>query len=528
MLSMNKIVFYILLGIILSSCSYPKITAIQVSASHDASEPGKNNFIQFKDSSELILPNRTDLADSQTYVSLGEVRKISIGKESFKANTVNAFQINSVYYKVINQSYPLGYAAFAKRIYRGPFNIYSHISVSTTTNRSGFTHANFYESYYLEKPDVQNGKLVLAITKKTNNLEAYLKDYQPSLALLKKYNEVRRKATRDKLIVLGTWLASIPFMHSSNQNVSLLATSNIVFGLIYVPAYVFGHKMNIRDLQFKAIQTYIDNNFSKSAITPLEKKAIDTFASNALVNEEHPVVDSTKLDFVVLQKGKKIVANEGTTLETANFQNFKINNQIVKENVIALQQKEIFYKQVYNTPDFKDYAYRYIQGKINVYENNWNFFSKKLKVPNAFYSRNNHFPGTNIEASNSHLKQSFFENNNNYQLVSNTMKMGSFFNNNAIAKEKYALYQKHVQMHKITNFSIMALSLLGDFLAIKSINKLNNTNDVEGTNDSKINLAVGFLMVNTLAVNFYILPRTKDKDHLNKELLNIVDYYNTH
>ncbi|MEY4333454.1 MAG: hypothetical protein RLZZ196_2197, partial [Bacteroidota bacterium] len=187
---MNKILNGLIILLILSSCAGPKPAIIRISASHDASEPNKNNFIQLKDSTEIILPNRTDLIEDDTYLSFGLTTKLKIGKEKFKAKNINAFQINSIYYKNIENYNSFGNSAFAKRIYRGPFNIYSHYDVSRSVDSKGSSTTEYTLEYYFQKPDVKENKLVSI--RKNDVLELYLKDYKPSMELLKKYNEVRR------------------------------------------------------------------------------------------------------------------------------------------------------------------------------------------------------------------------------------------------------------------------------------------------------------------------------------------------
>ena len=520
---MNKILNGLIILLILSSCAGPKPAIIRISASHDASEPNKNNFIQLKDSTEIILPNRTDLMEDDTYLSFGLTTKLKIGKEKFKAKNINAFQINSIYYKNIENYNSFGYSAFAKRIYRGPFNIYSHYDVSRSVDSKGSSTTEYTLEYYFQKPDVKENKLVSI--RKNDVLELYLKDYKPSMELLKKYNEVRRKSARDKWIVLGAWIASIPLTQSKNKTVSTIFTVNATLGIFYVPVYLVTHKANKINLKYQAIQTYIDNNFSQSSLL-LENKKTEDSSQIKLTSTEKQVVDSDKLDFVVLESGKKIEARVGTSLESANFQSFKINDQVLKENVVALQQNQVFYKQIYKTSDFKDYAYRYVKGKVNIYENNLDLYSKKIKVSNAFFSRNNNAPSALLKTSSSFLKQSFFEYNNNNKLIANTMQLGSFFNDNAIAKDKYTKYQNHVRVNKLINYSLLSLSLLADVYVFKYITDQRKIDPSDS--DNKIQKADAFLLLNSAALITYIIPSFRKKDHLNKELLDIVDYYNKH
>ena len=197
-----------------------------------------------------------------------------------------------------------------------------------------------------------------------------------------------------------------------------------------------------------------------------------------------------------------------------------------KEDVVAFQQNQVFYKEIYKTSNFKDYAYRYVKGKVNIYENNIDIYSKKIKVSNAFFSRDNHAHSALLKTSSSFLKQSFFEQDNNNKLIANTMQLGSFFNDNTIAKDKYTKYQNHVRVNKLINYSLLSLSLLADIYVFAYVPNQRRIDPSDS--DNKIQKAQAFFLLNSAALITYIIPRFRKKDHLNKELLDIVDYYNKH
>jgi hypothetical protein len=178
----------------------------------------------------------------------------------------------------------------------------------------------------------------------------------------------------------------------------------------------------------------------------------------------------------------------------------------------------LFYKKINAVKDFNEFACRYIKGKISIYENTLDVAHSIKKPRNFFITSDNDKKSVDIESiHNKIFKQSFFEKNNNNELIPNTNKLKSFFSDNITASKMYSNYQKNIIKSKVEAYGLFALSLFGYYASVKSFV---NEKYVLG---STLGIAASLNLM-------YIVPSisTKIRNNLNKELLNTVEYYNTH
>lgn len=527
---MNKIIQIVVWALILSSCSFTKEMTIRVSSSHDATETQKGNFVKLKNGNEISLLNSVSIDHGMPDVN--RLTKLTIGNKSFKGKDVASFQIEKKYYENLNIR-KKNSNEFGVRIYKGPINIFTHTEVSQSVeyNSNGSSVRNYKTTtrtvslYYLQSPNINNGAFTQVLnTNKVDKMMPYLNDYKPSLSILNKYNDVRKKARKTKLMVSGAIVFSAAaLIASGNQTLEGVGAGIITTGILFIPPFCIFHKINNKTLPYRALQKYIDNNFSKTNTSFLEKQlsanskviASDSIVGKMSLNE---IVDTSKLDFLIMKSGSKIIAEPGTILETSNNQAFKINNQIITNPVSAFQQNGLFYKKINAVKDFNEFACRYIKGKISIYENTLDVAHSIKKPRNFFITSDNDKKSVDIESiHNKIFKQSFFEKNNNNELIPNTNKLKSFFSDNITASKMYSNYQKNIIKSKVEAYGLFALSLFGYYASVKSFV---NEKYVLG---STLGIAASLNLM-------YIVPSisTKIRNNLNKELLNTVEYYNTH
>ena len=517
---MKKIVYALLLSLLAQSCSFTKDMTIRVSRSHDASEPQKGNFVKLKSGNEIVLPK--DITMSSGVPDINRLLKLKINNQSIKGKEITSFQIDKNYYENLN-SKKKSSNQFAKRIYKGPVNLYVHTDISTSTSSKGKVSSTTILNYYLQNPNIKNGEFTKVLnSNKVDNMMLYVKDYKPSLSILNKYNEVRLKSRKTKLILAGSiFFSSALLLATNNETLSAIGAGELFAGVFFLPTYCFFHKIKNKKLPYLALQKYIDNNFSKTSITNLENqlvaKAKDSIVSPKTAPTEE--VDYSKLDYVLLKNGTKIIAKQGTNLETSNNQAFRINEKVITNDIIGYQQKEKFYKKINDIKGFNEFACRYINGKISIYENTLELTNYSKISKNSFITSKMDKKKSNLmdALKNNMLKQSFFEKNNNNQLLQNTMLLNSFFSDNVTASKMYFNYKNHITQSKIESYALIGFSLFGYYAMVKNL--------------LKENYVLGGVWGAAASVNLkYIYPSFANKKHekLKKELLDIVDYYNKH
>jgi hypothetical protein len=493
---------------------------IRVSGSHDASEPQKGNFVKLKNGNEIDLPK--DIKMSSGVPDMNGLLKLKINNQAIKGKNVTSFQIDKKYYENINPKKKSS-NEFAKRIYKGPINLYSHTGVETSVSSTGRVSNHTYINYYLQSPNIKNGEFTQILnSNKVDNMMLYVKDYKPSLSILNKYNEVRLKSRKTKLILAGSiFFSSALLLATNNETLSAIGAGELFAGVFFLPTFCFFHKIKNRSLPYIALQKYIDNNFSKQVINQSKGSFVEykNDTNSNIKNVIFNAIDSLKSDYVLLKNGSTIFANPGTGIESSNNQSFKINEKVFTSDVISYQQKEKFFKKINDIKDFNEFACRYIKGKISVYDNTLEVANISRKSKNSFVTSMMDEKKSNLvdALNNKMLKQSFFEKNNNNQLIQNTMRLNSFFSDNVTASKMYLNYKNHITFSKIESYALLGFSLFGYYAMVKNLVKENyNMAGVWGAAAS-VDL-------------IFIYPSFANNRHkkLNKELLDIVDYYNKH
>lgn len=512
---MSRKLYPILLLLALSSCR-PAKYAINVSAGHDASEPDKGNFIKMKTGREVKLADGIEMASGMLEVD--KTRMLKIGDKKYKGKEIGSLQISDEYYVNMAKN------RFAKRIYHAPVNIFTSISTATYTETpsgsmgsmsgggfgggfgGGRTRTSARSHYFVQSPKIQKGILVqISSSGSAKELEPYLKDYKPSLDILKRYQQQRQVSRIVKFSTLGLWLSAIPMalLAKDNNTLAGIAGTNLVLGFIYVPAITFAFKSKNRARPYEAVQKYIDNNSYEDI--PVATKAIPVVSDSVNIVADQPKEPNTSItaDFIELNGNKIIVAESGTKLRSANNKIFTINNQKYTSGITAFQLNRKFYKKVSDTKNETDFAKRTLMGKISVYS-----FAKHSHLNHS----TSEFQGNskNLSFLNNNAAKEYYEKDNNGIMLSNSRKLHAFFEDNPLALGKYNEYVKHVRASKFISYSLLAATLascVGVF-----------TTGEKGR-FIFIGTAIGFSVINWR----YAVKQT---EKLNTELKNVLNTYN--
>lgn len=517
---MQKLLFITITAFLFASCGASKMK-IKVSAGHDASEPGKGNFVQMKNGAERALPDELEVKSGD--LELNETRMIKVGNQKIKGKEVAAIQINGDYYKNTDKK------SFSRRIYRGgEFDVYTHTNISqhTSTNfrpGSGFgggygssmttTSRNVQTvSYSLHNPKLNDGKVLpIRSSGEQRELDQYLKGYKPSLDIMEHYRQQRKVSRIVKYSTLGLWLTSIPMMMMSKGSNTLgwVGLGNLFAGFIYTPAMAFGFKYRNRARPYQAVQTYIDNNLMSEPLTSATKELpkqesvrnpdavakVDTDA--AAMSTVNNTLAGTS-DFIELNNNEIIEANPGTKLRSANNKIFFINDKKYTSGVTAFRVNKKLFRHFPDMSDKDDFAQKSIDGKIDVYN-----VVKGTSQNNANTNSVNFMFG----------KKEYFTKDGEQGYLKGRNRIASYVEDNAKVADLYGKYKRHYNRTVGVYAGLTAITL-GSVAALIAT----------GISSGDPSIAWGIVgAASSIAAVAYIPYQTKK---LNREFVAVMDAYN--
>lgn len=492
------------------SCKSPY--QINVSAGHDASEADKGNFIKMKKGAEVKLADNIDIKRGDLEVD--NTRMIKVDNKKYKGVDVAELQINGDYY--VNS----GRKAFARRIYKGDFDVFTQTKTSTSSTRSSVSPATSMQTYStqifsLRNPKINSGALEqIRLTGTGKAIEPYIKSYQPSMDILKKYQEQRKISRIVKFSVAGLWLSSIAVAATAKGGTTLsnVAIANTVLGFVYVPVFAYTFKMGNHKRQFKAVQNYIDNNISDAPITSIPAKAEKAKDLGSVANQpnvETQEIKDPKLissDFLELNNNQIVVANEGTKLKSANNKIFLINGQKYTSGVTAFQISKKYFRHFTDMKKPEDFAQRSVSGKISAY---------------------NVVKGTSQNISNVNSRNMFVGKKNTYftkegvdGFIKKRQSLDSYFEDNKSAYAQYQKYTKEYSKFKTTYFALLGVSV-GAFVGAATLAL--SSESISSTKLTTVNILSAVGLGTGIGNYFYIRSKVPK---LNKQFVKSLDAYN--
>lgn len=509
MKKLYHLIFLILLG---SSCNTAKHYAVNVTPGHDASEENKGNFYRTNKGREVKLSDDLEIK-SGGELDLGNIRKMKIDNRKINVNDVQAIQIDGDYYERTYRN------VFARRIYKGPLNVYKHTQITTTTNSRGSSRTNYTDYYFVQKKNVQKNELYMVRgTGRQEGLRPYLQDYKPSIDILNEYQKQRKISRIVKFSTLGLWLASIPVtaigVNRDNTALTFIGGTAFLLGPVYTPIVAFTFKSKNHRRPFQAVQTYIDNNLGQESLLAPPKESLansitdsssvvaENTASSVTVPVNDPNFETVQGDFIQLNHKDIIVANPGTKLRSANNKIFSINDHKYTSGITAFRINKKFYKTFPEIEKDSAFAQRTITGKMNVYN-----VVKGSQKASSTLSENHVF----VKDAKS---DEFFENTATGAHLRGRNHLSPLFQDNAQSLSMYKSYLQHYRATKTTGWTLSAVTMAGVVGAIVFA--------VNGNSTTATVLGVASTGIGLYNLNFL----TKKIKNLNKEFIEVIGVYN--